>query len=377
MKKKRIVIIGGIRTHYIKINAIQKMFQTFSDGFKENFDLIYINTGQHYDKSLTNFIEELNLFFHYNIEHKERNSSAIISNMFKEVLYLLDIINKDNPIDYVLVMGDVITTILSSLAATLKNIKIIHIEAGARIKIGLGNEEKYRVMTDHLSNICFASTMHDYNNLLLDPFVKNSYFSGDIIYDFVKKYSFDNIINHFSYYKNDVKNYFWFDKREYILSSIHHAENINYNILQNIFHALNLFKKCCVFIMHPRIKKFIFENKINTYDVILVDYIPYLENLVAIKNCLFVLTDSGGIQREAFYLNKRCLVRSETVVWYPIVEIGSSRTIGTSVADIQEGLLWALNHSNDSFNNSNLFGDGNAVYKIFETIKGVESDEIN
>lgn len=369
LKKIRIVIIGGIRTHFIKINSIQKMFDSFPNKFKKLFDLIYINVGQHYDYALTSYIDECNLHFDYTINHENKNNFEIYSKIFHDLGVLLDKINDEKLIDYAIVMGDVATTAIASLVTIIKKIKLIHIEAGVRILRGDGLEEYYRCCSDHMSHLCFATTMNDYENLLNEKIGGSAFFSGDIIYDYIKNFYFNSQVRNFKYLKNGILYDFPYCNEKYILSSLHHVENLSVDNLQNLFEALNNTNYKSIFIAHPRVKKIIFDNDIKVYNTIIADGIPYNDNLTAIKNSLFCITDSGGIQREAFYFNKRCLVRSDLTVWKSIIKIGSNLQIGSNVYDYEIGIKWCITHLNDSFDSHNIFGDGDAVYKIFQIIE--------
>jgi len=103
-------------------------------------------------------------------------------------------------------------------------------------------------------------------------------------------------------------------------------------------------------------------------DLIIVEGIPFLDNLTAISNSEYVVTDSSGIQREAFYFNKRCLVCSELLVWKSIINLGSNLKIGRTPREIVNGLIWAERHKNDIIQNDNLFGEGNSVELILKKI---------
>ena len=363
----RVLVIGGIRTHYIKINAIQRMFEGFSKEFRNQFEVIYVNAAQHYDYALTCHIEELGVRFDYNISQPSKNSYDILSTMFTELGKLIDGFSNAAKIDYVIVMGDVATTAVSALVAAIKHIKVVHIEAGVRIKYGDGNEEYYRTVSDHSSSLCFAATLSDYNNLVKENFGARAIYSGDIIYDFVKDYYSVYQPKEFSYILNNKK-YEYALQGEYVLASLHHVENINKETISGLFYALHDKGYHSIFIAHPRIKQFIEYNQIETYGALIVDAIPYLDNLRAIKYCKFCITDSGGIQREAYYANKRCIVRSETIIWKSILETGNNLVCGASVKDMMSALKWAEENADKNIPYNGCFGSGNAVKIIFEKI---------
>lgn len=367
-KKITLVIVGGIRTHYIKINAIQKVLNRLDVDLTSKFKIIYVDAAQHYDQALTGFIDELKIHFDYRLHHDTKESFRILSSMFEKLGNTFDLISSNTKVDYVIVMGDVATTAVAALVAIAKRIKLIHIESGTRIGRGNGNEEYYRIMADNLSTICFASTQMDYKNLIAEGFENRAYFSGDVIYDYIKN-EFTNLnANDFSYFVLGVKKQFFYQNSDYVLASLHHAENLEYDTLQNLFFALEEFGKRSIFIAHPQVLRLIKDLSVNTFSTIVADGIPYLDNLCAIGNCRFVITDSGGIQREAYYFNKRCIVRSDLTIWKPIVEIGSNITAGKTTQELMNAILWAENCRNEYFPYNNCFGDGKALRYILERI---------
>lgn len=368
MKKITLVIIGGIRTHYIKINAIQKVISNLSSDLVNKFDITYIDAAQHYDVALTGFVDELNIHFDYRLYHESKDSFQRLSSMFEKLGSILDKISTVKNIDYVITMGDVSTTAIASLVAITKQIKLIHIESGARIGRGNGSEEYFRTAADHLSSICFASTQMDFENLLSEGFKNRACFSGDVIYDYIRLKIKDIDSKYFSYYISNEQNQFSCENPDYILASLHHAENLEGNTLQNLFSAIEQLGIRSIFIAHPRILKIIKNYDINTFSTIIVDRIPYLDNLCAIKNCRYIITDSGGIQREAYYFNKRCVVRSDLTVWRPIIEIGSNITVGKEKQELIDAMQWAEKNQNVTFLYNNCFGDGKAVKTILERI---------
>ncbi len=366
-KPIRIAIVGGIRTHYIKIKAIQYSYEKLPQELKNCFDLIYINVSQHYDKVLTGFIEELGVHFDYTLQHDSKDSYQILSSIFAQLGVLIQKLNDDNPLDYIMVMGDVATTAVSSLVSVIKRVSLIHIEAGVRILRGIAGEEYYRTASDAMSEICFASTPDDYNNLKNEGYGARAVFSGDIIYDFVKDYVNSKSTKSFNYYRDNQLCEYKADKA-FVLSSLHHAENLNPKIMQNLFDALNELPYESIFIAHPRVKRILKDNSINLRRTLLVDGIPYLDNLKAISLSEYCITDSGGIQREAFYFNKRCVVRSDYTIWMPIVNIGSNIVSGNKLSDIKQSLKWADKNKSKVFDDESLFGKGSAVETIFKSI---------
>lgn len=374
-KKINLVIVGGIRTHYIKIHAFQQMLAVLDKNLVSNFNYIYIDAGQHYDDILSNdFIRELDIQFQYRINYKDKKEGYLWGRMLQELSELYDEINFNWPIGYILVFGDVITTAIASLAAIFKHYKIVHIESGVRVKHSNTVEEKCRIMVDHLSTIRFTSNIGDLEHLVAEGIGKNSFFSGDIIYDYIKNIG---IISHRRriIYKVEAQDLEFDLEQNYVLISIHHAENQNVDILRNVFEIFSKTTYKAFFILHPVIRRLIEENQLKADNIVLADHIDYKSNLLVIQNAKYILTDSGGIQREAFYLNKRCIVCSTLTVWETILGTGNNMVVENSVQDILKGIEWAENNESIDCKYNYMFGDGNAVHNILRLIREVDKNE--
>lgn len=362
-----VVVVGGIRTHYIKINAVQKALKQLPE-ITDRVNVIYVDAAQHYDVALTGFKQELGLSFNYVLEHETKESFERAVSIFAQIGRLFDKIQKEQKIDFVVVMGDVATTMVVAMAAVMKQIKVAHIEAGVRVARGNGQEEYYRTVADHVSSLCFASTQNDYDNLLREAFGHRAIFSGDIIYDYIKNYRPIVNKNLFHYGVGDKLFSFDCEQNDYVLVSLHHIENLNFDCLQNTFTAIHETGHRSIFIAHPRVKRLVKELGIETYHTVIADFIPYLDNLIAIANCRYALTDSGGIQRETFYFGKRCIVRSDLTVWKPIVEKGVNITCAGDLWSLRRAIATVEENLDMKYDGTDIFGNGNAVKTVFENI---------
>lgn len=370
-RKINLVIVGGIRTHYIKINAFQTMIMMLDEKIVSKFNFIYVDAGQHYDDALRkDFIDELDIKFDYKIHHEKKNNEYLWGSMLQKLGTVFEQIDHDHTIDYIIVFGDVITTALASLVAIFKHYKIVHIESGIRIKDSNSVEEKCRIIVDHMAAIRFTSNVNDLESLVAEGLGKDSFFSGDIIYDYIKNISISSYQKSIVY-KYDSKNYKFDLDQEFILISIHHAENQNVSMLRNVFSAFSDVPYKVIFIVHPAIKQIISKNHISSPNIDLADHIDYRSNLLVIKNAKYIVTDSGGIQREAFYLNKRCVVCSSITVWQAIVDTGNSIIVKNNIHDFYRGITWAEANEKRDCVYDNTFGNGNAVYTILKTIREV------
>lgn len=177
MEKIHLVFVTGIRTHYIKLYALQQELRTLNSGLLSNFSFTFIDAKQHYDSALhDDFINELNLEIDYTLEHERTDGEYLWGSMLQKLCSLYDQINDSCPIDYVVVFGDVITTVIASVAAMLKKYKLIHIEAGTRVKFGNSVEESCRKTVDHLSTMRFVSNYNDLSSLKSEGLSGKSFF---------------------------------------------------------------------------------------------------------------------------------------------------------------------------------------------------------
>lgn len=364
---KNIVIVGGIRTHYIKINAIQKVLKLYPHITKQ-VNIIYVDAAQHYDFALTGFKQELGVEFDYVLEHDTKDPFDRVASIFKKMGALFDEIQQKTKIDYVIVMGDVATTVTVALSAVMKLLPVVHIEGGVRVARGNGPEEYYRTAADHVSSLCFASTPSDLVNLQNEGFAERVIFSGDIIYDYIKHYNPTTDKKTFNYGVDDKLVSFDCSKDDYVLFSLHHVENLDFDTLQNTFTAVHETGRRSIFIAHPRVKRLLKELNVNTYNSVIADFVPYLDNLIAIAHCCYALTDSGGIQRETLFFGKRSIVRSDLTIWRPIVDKGINLVCSGEMSSLKNAINTVEHDLHTNFNSEEIFGDGNAVKTIFETL---------
>lgn len=371
MKKIHLVFVCGIRTHYIKAYAIQKMFEILPDELVSHFDFTYIDAQQHYDTALhDDFLSELGLSFEYSIVHENKEPAFLWSNMFQQLCLLYNCINEKEPISYVIVFGDVLTTVLASITAMFNHYKVVHIESGVRVITATSPEEKCRKTVDHLSTIRFTSNNKDLRFLQKEDLIENSFFSGDIMYDFISRAEL--FCADYSKYKFDSISYQFDLKQAYILISLHHKDNQNPTVIANLLSVLENYPYKVFFIVHPVMKKFFPKESYQNNRYVFSDHVPYLDNLNLIKNAEFIVSDSGGIQREAFYLNKRCIVRSDSTIWEAIIETGNNTVSSADYSSLKRAFDWAEKNKSRIISYDNSFGCGNAVYTILNTILKIE-----
>ncbi|OJJ18367.1 UDP-N-acetylglucosamine 2-epimerase [marine bacterium AO1-C] len=323
---------------------------------KKHFNEIIIHTGQHYDYGMSDiFFEELSIPKpQYNLQMGGGTHGAQTGAMLAGIE---EILLKEKP-DIVLVYGDTNSTLAGALAAAKLHIPIAHVEAGLRSFNRKMPEEVNRVLTDHISSWLFPTSSTSIDNLKKEGVQQGVYDVGDIMYDAILMHSqrakgISKILETHSLTANN-----------YYLATVHRAENTDSpERLNNIIQAFGEINTQIVLPLHPRTKKqlkaFNFSFPEN---VIKIEPVGYLDMVQLMQNAVGVLTDSGGIQKEAYYLNKPCITLRDETEWVETVEVGWNKIVGTSV----EKILKAFEDSKEvtTLDHPNLYGDGKTAEKI-------------
>jgi UDP-GlcNAc3NAcA epimerase len=256
-----------------------------------------------------------------------------------------------------MVYGDTNSTLAGAIVASKLHIKLAHIEAGLRSFNMKMPEEVNRILTDRVSNILFCPTDTAIQNLKNEGYenldcriVK----SGDVMQDGAM------------FYKKLAVKPSCEIKDDYILCTIHRAENTDDETrLNSIFEALNEIanEKQVILPLHPRTKKILENLKLNTKNLTIIDPVGYLEMVWLVDNCTLVMTDSGGLQKEAYFFEKQCITLRDETEWVELVECGANSLVGADNEKILEAYK-----NNFKFNIKNsrldLYGDGKASERI-------------
>ena len=372
-RKLTVAIIAGIRSQFIKLCAFQRMLNYIEDDTKEEINFIYIDAGQHYGHDLAQgYIDGLNIKFDYRVEHNSKKPIEILGSMITQLYSLFININDSSGLDYIMVFGDANTTLAGAIAASKAQIKLIHVESGLRIGDKSSPEEGNRMVADHLAAIRFVSNRSDFGNINKEGLAENTYFSGDIVYDLVldiARHDFSRICIEEN---GCVRPY---DCDDFILASMHREENLREGILPRLFAILNTVNHNVLFVAHPREMEEINGLSYDKKKIIVSNHIDYTSMLAVISKCKYIITDSGAIQREAYYLQKRCLIRQNRAFWQSLVDLGIHRLIGKTIDEMQEGVKWieGITNSSTEYPITMDLGDGHAVdyivHKIFEAGK--------
>jgi UDP-GlcNAc3NAcA epimerase len=258
--------------------------------------------------------------------------------------------------DIVLVYGDTNSTLAGALAASKLLIPVAHVEAGLRSFNMSMPEEQNRILTDHISKYLFAPTSTAVGNLR-DEGIKNRVYNvGDVMYDAILHFS------KIAESKSKILSKLGVNKGDYILATIHRAENTN-NIerLRNITNAFNKLEKKIILPLHPRTRKYINDYGLQFNDnVTIIEPVGYLDMVMLEKNSDKIVTDSGGVQKEAFFLSKPCITLRDETEWVETVENGWNVLTGADTDKIIDSIV----HLNPKQEKQNYFGNGNAACGI-------------
>lgn len=344
----KVLNIIGARPQFIKVGIVNKSLIEHPE-----FDSIILHTGQHYDENMSKvFFDELEISRpNYNLNvgsgSHGKQTAAMLSGI-EEVLI------KEKP-DWVIVYGDTNSTVAGSLAASKLHIKIAHVEAGLRSFNRLMPEEINRIATDHISDLLFAPTENAMTLLEKEGLVKKSVFSGDVMYDSILHYSklAEEKVN-----IKDITNL-----SDFYIATIHRQENTDdLNRLQNIFTAFSEMDSPVILPIHPRTKN-ILDNITFNDNIKIIEPVSYLGMIQLLKNCKKVLTDSGGLQKEAYFLKKQCITLRDETEWTETLNNNWNFIVGAETNLILEKI-----NAEEIHEQHNYFGDGKSVEKILDSI---------
>lgn len=348
----KILTVIGARPQFIKAAAV-------SNVIRKAHEEILVHTGQHYDENMSKvFFQELNIPKpDYNLEVGSGNHGKQTGTM---LIKLEEIYEKEMP-DLVLVYGDTNSTLAGALCASKLLIPVAHIEAGLRSFNMNMPEEQNRILTDHLSKYLFVPTESAVNNLKNEGMEKGLYNVGDVMYDAVLH--FKNLAKE----KSSIINKLSLIANQYILTTIHRAENTNdINRLKNIIESLNECDKTVVLPLHPRTKKYMdgYGFKFNK-NIKVIEPIGYLDMISLEMHAEKIVTDSGGVQKEAFFMRKPCITMRDETEWVETVENGWNVIVGTN----KDKILGSIVNFVPERPQEEIFGDGKAANKILEIIQ--------
>jgi len=355
----KIVTIIGARPQFIKASALSRAFREHNKTSDQKIEEIIIHTGQHFDENMSEvFFTELEIPHpNYNLEIANLPHGAMTGRMLEAI----EVVLKDEQPDYVLIYGDTNSTLAGALAASKLHIPIAHVEAGLRSFNMRMPEEVNRIVSDKISNLLFCPTEIAVINLKNEGIVSGVHNVGDVMYDVTL------------YYREQAKAKIELSKwnvtdGNYALCTIHRAENTdNLSRLQSIFDALREIAKELPVILpiHPRTRQLLKRLDKETWlkSINILEPLPFLEMLRLEMSAKVILTDSGGIQKEAYFHEVPCITLRDETEWVETVEMGWNKIVGAD----KEKILNAYQSYDIELNKKHQqspFGNGNTGEQI-------------
>jgi UDP-N-acetylglucosamine 2-epimerase len=347
--KKAITIVGA-RPQFIKLAALSPAIRKY---FKETI----IHTGQHYDYKMSQAIfEELDIPIpDYNLEV---GSGSALKQIAKMLIELDDVLEKERP-DVIIVFGDTNSTAAGAIAAAKHQVPLAHIEAGLREFNKAIPEESNKLITDILCDFYFCPTQTGVDILKSMGITKQVYNVGDVMIDLDYRF-LEEIKNDKSFLEEQG-----LKPKEYYFATCHRASNTNNpDNLKRILEAFVKLGKAVVFPVHPRTRKVIEEHDLQTYlsntNIKAIEPIPYLATQKLIYHAAAVLTDSGGVTKEAYFFKVPGIILDSQTEWVETVNEGWNHIIGPDTKKIVE----TVKNISIPSTHTNCLGDGYASEKI-------------
>ena len=348
----KVASIVGARPNFIKLSPVSREM-------RKEMDEIIIHTGQHYDYEMDRiFFDDLGIpapDYHLNV-----GSGSHGYQTGEMLMRVEEILAKEKP-DLVLVFGDTNTTLAGALAGAKLNLKVAHVEAGLRSFDRSMPEEINRILVDHCSNFLFCPTETAVSNLNEEGIIQNVYNTGDVMVD-VQKDCMTIAEN-----RSQIMDELDLSAKSYCLATIHRAANTDDpNKLRSIAYALSAIGNI-VFPCHPRAEKRL--KSLDLWNLLdknikIIKPIGYLDMLVLEKNALKILTDSGGLQKEAYLLGVPCITLRDETEWVETLNDGWNVLVGTD----ENKIIQMTRIFGPLGKNRNAFGSGDASKKIAKLI---------
>lgn len=350
---KKVVSVIGARPQFIKAAAVSRAFKAAG-----RIEEIIIHTGQHYDSNMSDiFFSQMEIPKpNYHLGIGGGTHGEMTGRQLEEIEKVLI---KEKP-DWVLVYGDTNSTLAGALAASKLHIPVVHVEAGLRSFNRRMPEEINRVLTDHLSSLLLAPTAISQENLNKEGIPDEKiHVVGDVMYDAAL------------FYKKKAVKPQWFDELkidlgQYVLCTIHRAENTDDpQRLKSILAGLGESELPILLPLHPRTKGKLLELDIALPEnIYVVDPVGYLEMVWLEVYSKCIATDSGGVQKEAYFHGKHCITLRDETEWKELVEEGVNTLVGADSNAISE----AINNSVLLTSTKPLYGSGDTSRKIADVL---------
>jgi UDP-GlcNAc3NAcA epimerase len=336
----KVVTIVGARPQFIKAAAISRVLRV-------NHSEVIVHTGQHYDSNMSEiFFDELGIPFpDYNLGIGSGSHGAQTGAMLEAIEKVL---LREAP-DWILVYGDTNSTLAGALAASKMHIKVAHIEAGLRSFNRKMPEEINRILTDHLSSLLLCPSQNAVQNLANEGIQDGVHMIGDVMLDALT-YARSRLQS-----IPDILSKLGLKEKGYLLVTVHRAENTDDpERLRSILMALSQIDEVVVFPVHPRTRKAIDNLEMEftpSGKIKLIDPVGYLDMVRLEEAARMILTDSGGIQKEAYWLGVPCITLRDETEWVETVEAGWNVLVGYDI----DKIISAINENHIPSSQENLY----------------------
>lgn len=349
----------GARPQFIKAATVSRAVSA-----RKDIHEVIVHTGQHYDANMSDvFFDELSIAKpNYNLGLGGGNHGEMTGRM----LGALEAVMLEEKPDMVLVYGDTNTTLAGALAAVKLHFPVAHVEAGLRSFNRRMPEEINRILTDHASDILFVPTENAAKNLMREGFAEERvHLVGDVMYDaslFYREHAREPAFVQTEGLENG----------DFILATIHRAENTeNPERLASIFRGLGRDGRRVVLPLHPRTRQ-----KISAYGIVLpstilvTEPVGYLEMAWLESQAAAIATDSGGVQKEAFFHDTPCVTLRDETEWVELVDTGWNQVVGAD----EDRIVEALKSNSSQTRKGSIYGEGDSASRIVELIERWSSD---
>lgn len=352
----KIFTVIGARPQFIKAAVVSRALAEHRPDVRE----ILVHTGQHYDANMSDvFFDELNI---PRPDHNLGIGGGTHGQNTGRMMEQLEALMLDEKPDWVLVYGDTDSTLAGALAAAKLRIPVAHVEAGLRSFNRRMPEEINRVLTDHIATLLFAPTETARTNLSNEGIADDKiHVVGDVMYDAAL------------FYKARARKPAWFDAlgcavNEYVLCTIHRAENTDdQSRMQGILKGLEDAGLPVLLPLHPRTRNKLQQMNLHpSANINVVEPVGYFEMVWLEINCRVVATDSGGVQKEAYFHGKRCVTLRNETEWVELVNNRINTLTADNSSNITKAILFPENI--EQFPND-LYGDGKTSQKICEALR--------
>ncbi len=354
----KVVTVVGARPQFIKAAVVSHIL-------RERHTEVLVHTGQHYDYNMSEqFFEELDIpkpDYHLGI------SGGTHGEMTGQMMIAIEKVLLGERPDCLLVYGDTNSTLAAALAAAKLYIPICHVEAGVRTHSRTNPEEINRICTDHLSTLLLTSTQSGMDSMKKEGLADRAIFVGDPMYDAFLKYRakcrLEEIeLTLLSGEKSKVPS-------QYYYLTCHREENTNDENLRQIFSAMERLDAPTVYPVHPRNKAraLRLKQEHGFSNLLLAEPVGYLESVCLVDHAVKIVTDSGGLQREAFFAKKKCVTILDFICWEETMVDGRNELASPKAEDILE----KLNHPQRIEEQYQPFGGGDAAQRIVGALGGV------